>query len=240
MKKIIFDMDGVITNTAIVHSLAWKQTFEHYFHSQHDRTIHFTHDDYLAYVDGRVRIQGVAHYMRHMGLTIPEGESNDDGWHTMHGLGNQKNKIFLQLIGTQPIQVFDETLALISLLKSQGYTQGIGSSSKNARTIIKRIKAEHYFDFILDGTVAEQNKVKSKPNGEFYQFACQLAKAPPSECVVIEDAISGVTSAKMAGIGLIIAVARETDNAQLYQAGADIVVNNLMDPAVVSALEIDI
>jgi HAD superfamily hydrolase (TIGR01509 family) len=233
MKTVIFDMDGVITDTASVHAKAWKTAFEEATQFHTGKKITFTHDDYVSYVDGRVRLIGVQSYLNYIRLELPVGCETDVSFTTAYGIGNIKNKEFVRLLAEQSISVFQDALDLITLLKSLNYPLAIGSASKNARMILERTNLVDNFDFILDGLVADIQGVKSKPHGDFYGYACELANSPPSSCIVIEDAISGIKSAKSAGIGCIIGVCRGVTSIELYDAGADIVVNSLVNDSVI-------
>lgn len=229
----LFDLDGVISDTASVHAKAWRIVFDDALtrlgiaHRPFDEK-----NDYAEYVDGKMRQAGIESFLASREVVLPLGNSDQKDLVTVNGIGNTKNAIFRDLIASDGIAIFDDSRRLISRLMEAGFELGIASSSKNAGFVLERSGLLNSFKAIMDGLVAEQNGVKSKPDPEFYRHAASLIGHDPGECVVIEDAVSGVTSAKRAGIKFVIGIVRGAHRAEVLRgAGADLVVHSLDDVA---------
>lgn len=225
---VLFDLDGVITNTASLHAQAWKRVFDRIIECLPVPQKKFSlPKDYLNFVDGRNRIEGINAFLNHRGITaevLPNFSSDVD---LISYIAGAKNEYFLKAISQIEIPVYPDALRCLDICLRNKYTIGLTSSSKNARYILERLSLLDYFDSILDGLVAEKNDIASKPNGDFYRYAAVINSTNPKNCMAIEDAISGIVSAKNAGIGVIVGVAREIPDSVLFDAGADVVVRNL-------------
>jgi beta-phosphoglucomutase family hydrolase len=225
---VLFDLDGVISDTASVHASAWKKVFDRVL------TVAGKHDamfdqinDYLMYVDGKTRLVGITDFLRSRHIEMPEGNYNSEGIDTIYGIGNAKNTIFCDLLESVGVKLFDDAIRAIKILKDARAQIGIASSSKNARLVLKKAGLTEYFQSILDGTAAEHDGIKSKPDPAFYLRAAELLGRSPAECIVVEDAISGVVSAKKAGIGYVVGICRKGGGNALKDNGADISVSSL-------------
>ncbi|MCC9620599.1 HAD-IA family hydrolase [Thalassospira sp. MA62] len=224
-RGIVLDLDGVITDTAIVHFKAWKSTFDSILLSL-NMNLSFTMEDYLSCVDGRSRLIGIRTYVDASGMNILSLPANSE-CRTIDGIADFKNKIFLRMLRSSGVKVFDDALGLITAAKSKNIPLGLASSSKNAKAVLSSVGLLGAFDAVFDGAEAEQKKVASKPNGEFYSMAANVLGLKPGLCVAVEDAVSGVASAVGGGMGLVIGVARLQNSAALKSAGADLVCENL-------------
>ena len=232
----LFDLDGVISDTASVHARAWRVAFDQALTSLGQAGRPFDEKiDYFLHVDGKMRQAGIEDFLASRGIVLPLGDAAQDGLDTVNGIGNSKNTIFRDLIARDGVEIFDDALRLIDRLHQAGFELGIASSSKNARPVLERASLLDRFGIIMDGLVAEKEQVKSKPSPQFYRHAAAMFSRTPEECIVIEDALSGIASAKQAGIKLVVGVARGDAGADLRASGADVVVNSL-DEVIVEQL----
>jgi beta-phosphoglucomutase family hydrolase len=232
---VIFDMDGVITKTASVHSLAWKKMFDEYL--RHRERNHgepfreFTHvSDYLPYVDGRPRYKGVEAFLKSRGINIlfgsPEDESQTE---TICGLGNRKNEFFNRIVEEDGVDLYDSTLKLIEELRGHGVRVGLATSSKNGDYVLKQAGILHLFEARVDGIVSVQMGLRGKPEPDIFITACADLGATPGRAIVIEDAVSGVQAGAKGKFGLVIGIARENNAHELKANGADVVVADLAE-----------
>lgn len=228
--SVLLDLDGVISNTALLHAKAWKIVFDEVLLFNRIKDVSFAIDtDYFKFIDGKTRFVGIVDYLKTISISLPMGDHNSNGLETVCGIGNRKNEIFRKLIDNHGAEIFPDAIRLIKKLTALEIKIGLSSSSKNARYVLDKANLVTSFDSIMDGLVAEAKGVASKPHPEFYVYASKLIGRPPNQCVVIEDAISGVESAKRAGIGLVVGISRRGEETILKDHGADIVVSTLDD-----------
>ena len=229
----IFDMDGVITKTALVHAQAWKQTFDEYMRLREERDSEpfreFTHEgDYLPYVDGKPRYKGVKSFLESRGINIPFGETTDTpDKETACGIGNRKNVVFNQILDKEGVQCYDAMVGFIKKLKENGVRVGVASSSKNCRRILSAGGIEELFETRVDGEVSEEMGLEGKPEGDIFVVAAENLGAVPARSIVLEDATSGVQAGRNGGFGLVIGVSRTDNEEDLLANGADIVLNDI-------------
>jgi len=234
-KAVIFDLDGVITKTALIHAQAWKQAFDEYLHLREKRDNEpfkeFTHeDDYLSFVDGKPRYEGVKSFLESRNIDIPFGDPTDDpDKETVCGLGNKKNKLFSEVLKKEGPKVYKPAVRFIRTLKQAGIHVGVASSSKNCRLILKIAGIEDLLETRVDGVVSTELNLKGKPEPDIFITAAKNLGATPAESVVIEDASSGVLAGRNGGFGLVIGIARKNNEIKLITNGADIVVKDLVD-----------
>ena len=234
-EAVIFDLDGVITKTALVHARAWKSVFDEYLRLREKRNNEpfreFTHEvDYLTYVDGKPRYDGVRSFLESRGIHIPFGDPSDTpDKETICGIGNKKNVAFLQLIKKQGVDVYPTTIQFIKELKEAGIPSGVISSSKNGRHILQSAGIENLFQTRVDGEVSAQLKLRGKPEGDVFVVAAYNLGAHPGKAVVVEDAISGVQAGRNGGFGLVIGLARKDNEDALLQNGADIAMKDISE-----------
>jgi beta-phosphoglucomutase family hydrolase len=232
---VIFDMDGVITRTAVVHSSAWKKMFNEYLHYRerqyNERFREFTHaDDYLSFVDGRPRYEGVNSFLRSRGIAIPFGEPEDEPRkETVCGLGNRKNEFFNQVLEEEGVGVYDSTIHFIEELLERGVRVGVATSSKNCALILKKAGIANLFETCVDGVVSARLGLKGKPEPDIFATACDNLRVGYDRAVVVEDAVSGVQAGAKGKFGLTLGVARENNAHELCINGADIVVSDLSE-----------
>jgi trehalose 6-phosphate phosphatase len=230
----VFDLDGVVTRTADLHGAAWKAMFDAFLRSRADQqgssqAPFDEHADYLAYVDGKPRIQGVADFLAARGISIPPGTPQDPPTaETQHGLGARKNELFLQLLETQGIEVYQSTLAVIGQLRAAGLRTALVTSSENGAAMLEQAGIAHLFDARVDGVDALRMGLQGKPNPDVFVAATQALGVPPGKAIAVEDALSGVQSAVAAGYALVVGVDRSGQLEQkMLELGAHIVLSDL-------------
>lgn len=229
---VIFDLDGVITKTALVHAAAWKEMFDEFLQKvSRNENIPFkafTHKkDYLPFVDGKPRYEGVKSFLESRGIALPFGSPDDSAEaETVCGLGNRKNIKFREVLEKKGIEVYEQTVRLIKELKDNFIHVGVASSSKNCRFVLQRAGLEQYFETRVDGVVSAQLGLKGKPNGDIFVKAAENMGAIPARSIVVEDAVSGVQAGVNGHFGLVIGLARESNIQELVQGGADRVVED--------------
>jgi len=229
-EAVIFDMDGVVTDTASVHEAAWTELFDGYLaeHAQAHRP--FDSDDYRRHVDGRARVDGVVGFLRSRGIELPlggpaDGPTEDTAW----GLANRKNSLFLDRLERSGIRAFPGTVALLHELQARDRRTGVVTASRNADRILAAAGVGDLFDVQVDGTVAEAEGLAGKPDPATFLAAVRRLDADPTRSVVIEDAIAGVEAGRRGGFGLVVGVDRVGQAAALLTAGADVVVADLAE-----------
>lgn len=229
---VIFDLDGVVTRTAKVHSAAWKIVFDNFLKKKKQKSSNsfkkFSYEnDYLPCVDGKPRYEGVQSFLKSRNIKLPRGNPSDPpGVETVCGLGNKKNKVFRKVVKERPIEIFKSTLNLIRDLKANGIHVGLASSSKNCRLVLKAAELENHFETCVDGVVSAELGLKGKPESDIFIKAAENLGAKPSESVIVEDAVSGVKAGKNGLFGLVIGLARKNNAQELLKNGADIVLDD--------------
>ncbi len=232
-EAVIFDLDGVITKTALAHGKAWKEMFNRYLierEIKHGEVFkEFTHvDDYLPYVDGKPRYKGVASFLESRGIDIPFGSPEDDpDMETICGLGNKKNVVFNAILERDGVEVYDSTLQLIKDLKNAGIKLGVASSSKNCELVLEKTNLLHYFETRVDGIVSAEMGLKGKPEPDIFTTAADNLGVAYDKTVVVEDAVSGVQAGAKGNFGMVIGLAREDNMEELAKNGADIVFKDI-------------
>ncbi|MBE0425713.1 MAG: trehalose-phosphatase [Nitrospirae bacterium] len=241
---VIFDLDGVVTDTATVHAEAWKRMFDEFL-SQYAARQNLSFQpfdidrDYRLYVDGKPRFDGVKSFLQSRGIELPEGQSDDlSGTETINGLGNLKNDYFLKYIQEHGAEVYRSTVDLIHCLKKHGFKTSIISSSKNCALILDSANLSDLFDVRVDGVDSEVLGIKGKPAPDIFLEAARQLKVKPERAVVIEDAISGVQAGRAGKFGLVIGVARTGDKESLLKNGADAAVEDLSEIGVKDDIEV--
>ncbi|MEM9162472.1 MAG: trehalose-phosphatase [Cyanobacteria bacterium P01_F01_bin.4] len=236
---IILDLDGVITQTARLHAQAWKQIFDEYLHqwsNPHqaepltDNSPFSIETDYVRYVDGRPRYEGVQTFLASRGLALPYGNPNDvPGEETICGLGNRKNAVFLALIHQQGVDVYKDAVEQIQRWRSQGVKIAVVSASRNCEAILAAAGIRQLFYVKVDGVDAERLQLQGKPAPDTFLQAAKELEVSPQNAVILEDAISGVQAGRAGQFGLVVGVARNSSGADLKAQGADRVVQNLRE-----------
>jgi beta-phosphoglucomutase family hydrolase len=230
---VLFDLDGVITNTANVHAMCWKQMFDEYLRKRaQQRSEAFRPfdlaTDYRLYVDGKPRFDGVRDFLRSRGIQLPEGHLNDSAdVETVHGLGNRKNDLVNRAIAEVGVEPYAGTVQFIHQLRRDGFKIAVVTSSQNCSAVLKAAKLDDVFKVRVDGNTIEAKRLAGKPAPDTFLMAARLLEAEPARTVVIEDAISGVEAGSDGNFGLVIGIARKGNAEELKRHGAHLVVDDL-------------
>jgi beta-phosphoglucomutase family hydrolase len=216
----LFDLDGVITQTAKVHAKAWKEMFDAFLRTQAQGPFDPV-TDYEQYVDGKPREDGVRGLLASRHITVPE--------QTIHTLAAEKDRLFLHLIHTQGVQTYDGSIRYVHAARAAGLKLAVVSSSKHTTEVLRAAKLTDLFDAQVDGIVAERERLNGKPAPDTYLRAAQILNTTAQQSAVYEDALAGVEAGRAGGFGLIVGVDRGGEREALHQHGADIVVSDLAD-----------
>ena len=233
LKGVIFDLDGVITRTARVHAQAWETAFNEFLkHRADEKNVPFAPfdrtNDYQNYVDGKPRFEGVLSFLKSRNIRLPAGDPEDPpGLDSICAVGNRKNQLYQDILRSEGPEVFETSVALIKELKEQGVSVGVATSSRNCRLVLQLAGLEDVFDTLVDGVVAADDELKGKPEPDIFVTAARNMGANPGECVVVEDAISGVQAGRAGNFGLTLGIARNVGGEMLLRFGADKVVSDL-------------
>jgi alpha,alpha-trehalase len=235
MDAVIFDMDGVVTETATVHAAAWKTLFDEFLAKRAAATgqpfVPFDEaGDYERYVDGKNRYDGVRSFLASRGVQVPEGTPDDPpGADTVCALGNSKDATFLARVRDQGVRPYPSTVRLIRDLRGHGVRIGLVSASRNAEEVLTAAGVVDLFDQRVDGVVAADLGLAGKPAPDTFLEAARRLGVEPARAAVVEDAISGVAAGSAGGFGLVVGVARAGQSAALRDNGADVVVADLSE-----------
>ncbi|MEV4703695.1 beta-phosphoglucomutase family hydrolase [Actinoplanes sp. NPDC049316] len=231
----LFDLDGVLTQTALVHNAAWKQTFDAFLQdwsAQHGQPfVPFdTGADYHRYVDGRQRADGVRTFLASRSITLPEG-APDDGpdEETVNGIGNRKNLLVLQKIREGAVQVYPGSVDYLHAAKDAGLRRAVVSASANCKDVLEAAKIADLLEERVDGVTARAEQLPGKPAPDTFLYGAKLLGVPPENCAVFEDALAGVEAGRAGGFGIVIGVDRVGQADALREHGADIVVQDLAE-----------
>lgn len=237
----LFDMDGVLTQTALVHATAWKEAFDAFLKEESDRTgkTYAPFDaeaDYEKYVDGKPRADGVRDFLAARGITLPEGSDDDPpDARTVSGVGNRKNELVLQVMKSQGVKLFEGAQELVAELHRRDKKVAVVSASENTVAALTAAGVGGDFDAIVDGLVVKQLHLAGKPAPDSYLQGAKALGAAPEKAVVLEDALSGVEAGRAGHFGLVIGVDHHDDTThhdyadQLMAHGASVVVRSLSE-----------
>ncbi|WP_326660705.1 beta-phosphoglucomutase family hydrolase [Streptomyces canus] len=231
IKACLFDLDGVVTRTAVVHAAAWKEMFDAFLREREGEDFRpFDDHDYDEYVDGLPRADGVRTFLASRGIELPDGNPDDPpGAETVHGLGNRKNALVLEKIRTDGVEAYDDTLTYIRAARAQGLRTAIVSSSANCRDVLRAIDAEDLFDVRIDGVVAAERHLPGKPHPDTFLAAAHDLGLDAPRSAVFEDALAGMDAGRAGGFGYVVGLDRVGQTDALYEHGADVVVKGLAE-----------
>ena len=235
IKACLFDLDGVLTQTAKVHDTAWKQTFDDFLHKRADEAgeqfkefdpVH----DYDEYVDGKPRYDGVRSFLESRGIKLPEGTPDDPpSAETICGIGNRKNELVLKLIKEQGVEAYEGSVAYVKAVRDAGLHRAVVSSSANTEQVLVAAGIDDLFEARIDGVVAEQQHLKGKPAPDTFLAGAAALGVEPAEAVVFEDALAGVQAGRDGHFGFVVGVDRVGQASELRAHGASIVVKDLSE-----------
>lgn len=226
---VLFDLDGVLTPTAVVHERAWQELFDGYLKDVPGAQA-YRESDYFDHIDGKPRFDGVRDFLASRDIVLPEGPADDDPAHdTVHGLGNRKNKVFNDIVAAGGVQPYEGSVRFIEAALQRGLKLAVVSSSRNAVPVLKAAGLSDYFPVVVDGVVALSEGLPGKPSPATYQYAARLLELPSEECIVVEDAVSGVQAGSAGSFHSVIGVDRGAGRQTLFDAGATLVVSDLAE-----------
>jgi beta-phosphoglucomutase family hydrolase len=231
----LFDLDGVLTQTAKVHAAAWEQTFDDYLRRRAARTgetfVPFDPvGDYDEYVDGKPRFDGVRSFLASRGIELPEGRADEQaGADTIHGLGDLKNEIVLKMIREHGVEPYEGSVRYVEAVRAAGLRRAVVSSSTNCRDVLAAAGIQGLFEQIIDGVVAEREHLKGKPAPDTFLAGARALGVEPAQAAVFEDALAGVEAGRAGRFGYVVGVDRVGQAEALRAHGADVVVSDLAD-----------
>jgi beta-phosphoglucomutase family hydrolase len=237
VRGCLFDLDGVLTKTALVHDAAWKEMFDDFLRDRAERTgkpfVPFDPvRDYDEYVDGRPRAEGTREFLASRGIALPEGEPADPpGAETISGLGNRKNEFVLRRMRSEGVQVYDGSVRNVRAVIDAGIRRAVVTSSANCAEVLKAAGISDLFDVRIDGIVAEREHLLGKPAPDTFLAGARALGLEPAQAAVFEDSLAGVEAGRAGRFGLVVGVDRVGQAAQLAEHGADIVVADLAELA---------
>ena len=235
IRALLFDLDGVLTQTAKVHAAAWKQMFDEYLRERAARTadafVEFDPvEDYDRYVDGLPRYDGVRAFLEARGIELPQGEPTDPpAAETVDGLGNRKNELVLKLIHDQGVEPYEGSVRFVRAARELGYPCAVVSSSTNCRDVLHVAGIEQLFEAVIDGVVADREGLRGKPAPDAFLAGARALHREPAQCAVFEDALAGVQAGRAGDFGLVVGVDRVGQRLGLLEHGAEIVVEDLAE-----------
>ncbi len=235
IRACLFDLDGVLTQTAIEHDAAWKQMFDAFLSARAAATgeplVPFDPVlDYDRYVDGKSRADGVRSFLASRGIHLPEGDVDDPpAAETVHGLGNRKNELLLARIHAHGVKAYEGSVKYVHAVRAAGLATAVVSASANCRDVLVGAGIEALFDVRIDGVVALRDHLAGKPAPDTYLAAARALGTPPAEGAVFEDALAGVAAGRAGSFGHVVGVDRVGQAEELKKYGADVVISDLAE-----------
>jgi beta-phosphoglucomutase family hydrolase len=235
IRACLLDLDGVLTQTASLHAAAWKEMFDAFLRRRAAATGSAfepfdSERDYPEYVDGKLRYDGVRSFLASRGIGLPEGEPGDPpGAETVVGLGDWKNELVLALIRGGRVEWYPGSVRYVRAARDAGLGRAIVSASKNAREILLTAGMDDLFEEVIDGVVAERERLSGKPAPDTFLAGARALGVSPAEAVVFEDALVGVEAARAGAFGFVVGVDRSDQAEALLKHGADVVVSDLAE-----------
>ena len=232
---VLFDLDGVLTATAKVHAAAWKQTFDEFLRRRSEATgetfVPFDiGTDYIKYVDGKPRYDGVQSFIASRNIDLPYGEVDAaPGLDTVCAIGNRKDQLVNETLAAGGVEAYEGSIALVRELLANGIKTAVVSSSRNCQAVLRAVGIEDLFEARVDGVVAAELGLPGKPAPHTFLEAARILGVEPARTVVVEDAISGVEAGRAGEFGLVIGVDRKGEGDALREHGADVVVTDLSE-----------
>jgi len=235
IRACLFDLDGVLTQTAKVHAAAWKEMFDAFLRTRAAQTGESFEPfdpvaDYDEYVDGKPRYDGVRSFLAARGIDLPEGTPDDPpDAVTIHGLGNRKNELVLAMIERQGVEVYEGSVRYVRAVRDAGLGRAVVTSSANAGEVLAAAGIDDLFDVRIDGVVAAQEHLEGKPAPDTFLAAARALEVARDQAAVFEDALAGVAAGRAGRFGLVVGVDRVGQADELLEHGADVVVSDLSE-----------
>jgi beta-phosphoglucomutase family hydrolase len=235
VRACLFDLDGVLTDTASLHAAAWKRMFDAYLreraHGSGELLAPFDlRNDYDTYVDGKPRFDGVRDFLASRSLTLPEGTPSDPpNAETVHGLGNYKNQLALDLLRREGVEVYPGSLRYLRAARASQVGLAVVSASANTSDILAAADIGDLFEVCIDGRTTAEQGLRGKPAPDAFLAAARALAVEPAEAAVFEDALAGVAAGRAGGFGVVVGVDRVGHAPALRAQGADLVVSDLAD-----------
>jgi beta-phosphoglucomutase family hydrolase len=235
IEACLFDLDGVLTQTAKVHAAAWKEMFDAFLRDRaaqtHEAFVPFdTAEDYNKYVDGRPRADGVRTFLTSRGIGLPEGSPEDPPTaETVSGLGNRKNELVLEIIKRQGVQAYEGSVRYVKAARQAGLKTAVVSASANCHDVLVAAGIDGLFDARIDGVVAQREHLRGKPEPDTFLAGARAVGVEPPAAVVFEDAEAGVQAGRAGGFGFVVGVDRVGHAEALREHGASVVVGDLAE-----------
>ena len=235
IRACLFDLDGVLTQTAKVHAAAWKEMFDAFLRTRAAQTGESFEPfdpvaDYDEYVDGKPRYDGVRSFLAARGIALPEGTPQDPpDAVTVHGLGNRKNELVLAMIERRGVEVYEGSVRYVRAVRDAGLGRAVVTSSANADEVLAVAGIDDLFDVRIDGVVAAREHLEGKPAPDTFLAAATALEVAPDRAAVFEDALAGVAAGRAGRFGLVVGVDRVGQADELREHGADVVVSDLSE-----------
>jgi beta-phosphoglucomutase family hydrolase len=237
IRACLFDLDGVLTDTASLHAAAWTEMFDSFLRARAAAEgapfaafdpVH----DYRDYIDGKQRYDGVRSFLASRGIVLPEGSPGDPADVvpvTVSSLGNRKNELVLAMIHERGVQAYDGSVRFVREVREAGLRRAVVSASANCREVLEAAGIADLFEVRVDGVVAEREHLRGKPAPDMFLAAARRVDVAPGEAAVFEDALAGVAAGRAGAFGLVVGVDRAGQADALRAHGADIVVSDLAE-----------
>jgi beta-phosphoglucomutase family hydrolase len=235
IRACLFDLDGVLTQTAVVHAAAWKEMFDGFLRrwaeGRGEPFVPFdSAKDYQLYVDGKPRYDGVRSFLASRGIVLPDGDPGDPpDAETVAGLGNRKNELVLALIHRDGVKAYDGSVRYVHAVREAGLHRAVVSASANCRDVLVAAGIEDLFEVRIDGIVAERDHLKGKPAPDTFLAAARALGVEAAQAAVFEDALAGVEAGRAGNFGFVVGVDRVGQADALRKHGADVVVSDLAE-----------
>lgn len=235
VRACLFDLDGVLTDTASVHTKAWKDMFDSFLSQRAESTgeefVPFDPaSDYRQYVDGKKREDGVRSFLQSRDIELPDGSPDDSAdTETIHGLGNRKNDMFQKVLHDDGVKVFEGSRRYLEAVAEAGLAIAVVSSSANTRDVLEITGLDQFVQKRVDGVTLREENIAGKPAPDSYLRGAELLDVEPEAAAVFEDAISGVQAGRDGNFGFVVGVDRVGQAEELRENGADVVVTDLAD-----------
>jgi len=228
IRACLFDLDGVLTQTAKVHQAAWKRTFDEFLQGRDPSAAEFSGDDYNRYVDGKPRKDGVRDFLASRGITLPEGSDDDPAdAATVAGVATRKNVLILAELEEHGVQVYEGSMRYLRAAKAAGLATAVVTASANGESVVAAGGFADLIDTRVDGLVAAAQGLRGKPAPDTFLAGARALGMEPAQCVVFEDALAGVQAGRAGDFGFVVGVDRVGQADGLRERGADVVVADL-------------